>query len=308
MKIVITDKIDFTNDQKSRLKHLGDVDVYDDIPKNEKDIIKRTRNANIITTNWIDITKKVIEESCNLESIVVAAVGYDKVDIKTATEMGIKVSNSPTFCVNAVAEHTFAILFSLLRKVGSSNNELKAGLWKKSDFEGSELTAKTLGIIGYGKIGKRVGEIGNAFDMRILTANSKSTQMEIDSIISASDVISLHVPQQKDTIKLIDERRLQLMKKDAYIVNTARGPIVDQNALYKTLKSRRIAGAALDVFEVEPLDGNVSDKIKKLVNLDNVVATPHIAYKTKESIFRVGEEVIESIEAAVKGKPINVVN
>jgi D-3-phosphoglycerate dehydrogenase len=200
------------------------------------------------------------------------------------------------------------LLLDLLRKVTISNKELKSSLWKKTDFLGTELRGKVLGIIGYGKIGHVVAEIATGFGMTVKTANSKSTAGEIDDLLSTSDIVSLHVPQNEDTAHLIHKDRLNMMKKDAVLVNTARGPVVDQEALYNHLREGRIAGAALDVFEDEPLDGNVGNKILELVMLPNVIATPHIAFNTKEAIYKIGEEVIDNIDAAVKGEPINVVN
>lgn len=308
MKIVITDKIDFTSQQEELLKKLGEVEIYNDVPKVESDIIERIKGANIITTNWLDITTTIIEKTPTLTNIIVAAVGFDKVDIKTASQKGIKVSNSPTFCVNAVAEHTFALLLDLLRMVTMSNVELKSGLWKKTDFLGTELRGKVIGIIGYGKIGHVVAEIATGFGMAVKTADSKSTAGEIDDLLSTSDIVSLHVPQNEDTAHLIHKDRLHMMKKDAVLVNTARGPVVDQEALYDHLREGKIAGAALDVFEDEPTGGSVGESIIELVKLPNVIATPHIAFNTKEAIYKVGEEVIGNIDAAVKGNPINVVN
>lgn len=308
MKIIITDKIDFTDKQEARLRKLADLEIYNDIPKEEGEIIKRVEGAEIITTNWIEITENVIRKTPTLSNIIVSAVGYDKVDIEAASREGIKISNSPTFCVNAVAEHTFALLLDLLRMVTVSNNELKSGLWKKTDFLGTELRGKILGIIGYGKIGHVVSEIATGFGMTVKTVDSKSSKVEINNVFSTSDIISIHVPQNPHTAHLISRDRLRLMKKDAVLVNTARGPVVDQEALYDCLQDGIIAGAALDVFEDEPTDGSVGESILKLVKLPNVLATPHIAFNTKEAIYKIGEEVIENITAAVKGDPINVVN
>ena len=308
MKVIITDSIDFTREQTKRLKSLGKVVVYKDVPSGEKEIIRRIKGAEIITTNWIKISKNVMKNVPTLKNIIVAAIGYDKVDIEFATRKGIKVSNCPDYCVNAVAEHTIALIFALTRNVVNFNSELLRGDWKLMDSIGTEISGKCICCIGRGKIGRKVGNLASNLGMKVCYIHSKTSENEIMKLLSMADIVSLHIPIKEDTKHFMNKERIRMMKKGAYLVNTSRGEVVDQEALYQVIKAEHLAGAALDVFENEPESGRVNREIRKLLKLDNVVATPHVAYKTKESIVRQGDQVIENIMAAIERSPINVVN
>jgi len=173
---------------------------------------------------------------------------------------------------------------------------------------GVELAGKVLAQVGYGNIGKRVVELARGVGMKVAVADSKTTDKKLDEMISKADFISLNVPLTERTEKLIDERRINLMKKGAYFINTARGDIVDQNALYKALADRKIAGAGLDVFMDTPPVGKAPREVIKLASLKNVIVTPHLAFNTKEAGERMGREMLDNVKAIIKGKPINVVN
>lgn len=307
MKIVLPDYIYFTPAHETQLKTLGEVTIYDDIPQPE-DVIKRIAQADIITTAWVDISETIINSNPNLKYIIIPGVGYDAVDLKAATQAGVKVINCPTHNTLAVAEYTLALILVITRKLVAANLNLKSGQWQTQDYVGTELNGKTLGLIGYGNTGRTVANLAKMFGMNINYANSKTPSDQLDDLIATSDILSLHLPVTTQSKHLIDARRLALMKPSAYLINTARGAIVDQQALFNVLKSGKIAGAALDVFENEPVGGTPNNEILELVQLDNVIATPHIAYNTEESAVKLGEELLNNIRACLQGNPINVVN
>lgn len=311
MKIVIPDRIDLIPKHFDIIRSLGSVTVYNDIPKSENEIIRRVRDAEIITANWFKVNRKIIDGAKKLRFIVIPAVGYEWVDVKYATRKGIKVLNCPTHNSASVANLTVGFILAITRKIKAANRSIENGQWIRMPYGGIELEGKTLGLIGYGNIGKRVGTIAKSLGMKIRYANSKTPGAEIDRIIRESDIISLHMPLTDKTRRMIDGRRIGMMKRSAYLINVSRGGIIDQEALLKALKSRQIAGAALDVFENEPFKETktgVPKEIVRLAGMANVITTPHIAYYTKEMYIRMGDEIIADIRSCIKNRPINVVN
>lgn len=313
MKIVFSDYVDLVyvdlaETYLNKLKDLAEVTIYQDIPATESEIVKRISGAEIITVGWINITDSIIKSSPSLKYIIVSGVGYDNVDLATATAAGIKVINSPKHNTLAVAEYTMALILNVTKQIAAANISLKNGSWNTQHYLGIELNGKNLGLIGYGNIAQRVAKFATTFGMNVSYANSQTPASAVDQLIAKADILSLHLPITKQSKHLIDERRLNLMKKSAYLINTARGSIVDQKALLKALTTGRIAGAALDVFENEPLSAKPSTEIIQLSQLNNVVATPHIAYNTEETAVRLSEELLENILACIKGSPINIVN
>lgn len=244
------------------------------------------------------------------------AVGYDNIDVKACEDRGVIVANTPGVLTDAVAEHTFALMMSIMRRVSESDRFTRAGkykAWEPMLLLGSQVKGKTLGIIGLGRIGSGVAErAAKGMGMHILYYDiSKNAAFEkkfnakfasIDSICKRADVITLHVPLLPSTRHLMNTARLKLMKKDAYLINTSRGPIVDEAALTKTLKRNGIAGAALDVFENEP-------KVTPgLARLDNVILTPHTASATIEARSAMAKLAAGAIIAVLQGKtPKNIV-
>ena len=307
MKIVITDKIDIDNAATKKLKDLP-ATVFEDTPKTDEEIISRVKDAEIITANYIDITPSIIDACPKLKYIIVPAVGYEWVDYKYAATKGIKVINSPTHNSLAVAEHAIALLFASVRNLFPAQTSLQAGKWKSRDFRGIELHGKKLGLVGYGNIGKNIEAMAQGLGMKCSYVKSKSTSDELDSLLGESDVVVLCASLNDATRGLIDSRRLGLLKPTAYLVNVARGAIVDQEALMQALRGHKIAGAALDVFADEPLVGEPNDQIVQMSKLPNVIATPHIGYNTQETTVRLGEEIYANIVACMDGRPQNLVN
>jgi len=307
MKVVITDKIDIDSDATEKLKQLP-ATVFEDVPKTNDEIIARIKDAEIVTANYIDITPSIIDACPKLKYIIVPAVGYEWVDYKYAASKGIKVINSPTHNSLAVAEHAIALLFATIRNLYPAQTSLQASKWQSRAFRGIELHGKKVGLIGYGNIGKNIESMAKGLGMDCSYINSTSTPGDIDVLLSNSDVVIVCASLNDATRGLIDARRLSLLKPSAYLVNVARGAIVDQDALMFSLREHKIKGAALDVFADEPLVGEPNGKIVELSKLPNVVTTPHIGYNTEETMRRLGEEIYANIAACLDGKPQNVVN
>jgi phosphoglycerate dehydrogenase-like enzyme len=308
MKIVLPDPIDIPAIDQDKLKSLAEVTVYDDVVNDEAVIIDRIQGAELITAAWVDISERIIQSSPSLRYIVVPGVGYDNIDTQSATAAGIQVINCPTHNTAAVAEYTIALIFAITRRMFAASQSLRAGAWQTERFKGAELRGKKLGLIGYGGIGRQVEKLAIALDMKVSHATSQTSPEAIDQLIADVDILSLHLPLTPKTQYLIDQRRLNLMQPSAYLINTARGAIVDPQALLTTLKQNRIAGAALDVFENEPVGATPNPTIIELAQLDQVIATPHIAYNTNEAAANLGQELIQNITACIQGHPINVVN
>lgn len=306
MKAVIPDHIVMSDTVRSRLLEL-DVVIHDDTP-NQDQLIERIRDAELITVNYFDMTKELIDAAPKLRYIVVPAVGFEWVDYRYAAQKGIKVLNCPTFNGAAVAEHALALLLALRRRILEANISLRAGEWKPKEFVASELAGKQLGIIGYGKIGKQVGKLAEAFGMDVSGIGSKATTEEWDTLLSQSDVLCVVLPTTESTHHIIDAAKLAKTKPGAMLINVGRGVTIDTDALIHALQSGQLAGAGIDVFENEPMDGTIPSTITSLSALPNVVATPHIAYNTKEAAHRLGDELVENIKACIAGQPTNVVN
>lgn len=229
----------------------------------------------------------VIARATHLKLIVRVGSGVDNIDTDAAAARGIDVQSSPESLVESVAEDVLGMMLALARGTVSADASMKAGRWEKASFVGVELRGKTLGIVGMGRIGTRVGEIAKALGMSLLgydvvevageTLDSLGCKMvDLDALFASSDFITLHVPLTPETRHLVDGRRLSLMKRTAFIVNTARGAVIDEAALIKALEAQEVAGAGLDVFEAEP-------KVTAVVNAPNTITTPHIGGQTEDA-------------------------
>ena len=254
----------------------------------------------VIVRSATKLTKEVIDVTNKLKLIVRGGVGVDNIDVKAAEAKGIKVMNTPSASTPSVAEHTFALLLSLIRSIPQTDNSMKAGKWEKKKFEGVELYNKTLGLIGSGRIGLSVAKKAQAFDMKVIAydpyADEKTLKKHgvtlvksVDELIKEADVISLHIPKTEETKNILNKERIDKMKNGAIIVNAARGGVVDEAALYEALKSGKLFGAALDVFAAEPPENS------PLLTLPNVVLAPHIGAATKEAQDRIGIEAAKTV-------------
>ncbi|MGD9395207.1 MAG: hydroxyacid dehydrogenase [Candidatus Thorarchaeota archaeon] len=258
----------------------------------------------VVVRSATKITREVIEAADNLKLVVRAGVGLDNVDQEAAKANGVEVQNTPEAPTVSVAELVLALMFALARNVTQADSSMKDERWEKKKLAGTELWNKILGIIGFGRIGYEVAARAKAFDMDILCydvldiekvcADLGTRPCGIDELIANADYITLHVPLVPQTRGLIGEKEFKKMKKTAYLINTARGGVVDERALLKALNDGDIAGAALDVFENEPpLDW-------ELVKHPKLVATPHLASSTKEAQVRVGELTADRVIAGLK--------
>ena len=267
----------------------------------------------IIIRSQTKLTKDIIMAASKLKIIGRAGVGLDNVDIESATKKGVIVMNAPGGNTISTCEHTMAMILSLARKIPFGHSSLKRRLWERPKFKGRELYSKTLGIIGLGRIGKEVAKRAIAFGMKVTAydpfispaaAESLGIKtMELDKLIAGADIITVHTPLTNETRGLISQRQLSLMKPQTLLINCARGGIIDDDALYTALKDKKIAGAALDVFDHEPpIDS-------KLIELDNVVVTPHLGASTQEAQVNVAVEIAHCIKDALNGQAIrNAVN
>lgn len=268
----------------------------------------------IIIRSATRMTKEIIEAAGDLKVIGRAGIGVDNVDVKAATKKGVIVANAPQSNIVAAAEHTIGLLLAQSRNIPQAHGSLKAGRWERSSFGGVELADKTLGVIGFGRIGVLVAQRAKGLHMKVVAYDpfvsaARFAELgvegvdKIDNLYKAADFITVHLPRSPETIGFVDEAAFRKMKKGVRIVNCARGGIVKEEALVKALKSGRVAGAAVDVFEKEPPVGN------PLLDFDSVVVTPHLGASTIEAQDRAGTIIAEQVAAALKNQFVsNAVN
>ncbi|NJD98462.1 hydroxyacid dehydrogenase [Thermococcus sp. LS1] len=288
------------------LKNAGFEVVYEEYPDENK-LIELAKDVEaIIVRSKPKVTRKVIEAAPKFKVIGRAGVGLDNIDLEAAKERGIKVVNSPAASSRSVAELTVALMFAVARKIAFADRKMREGVWAKKQCMGIELEGKTIGIVGFGRIGYNVAKIAKALGMNVLLYDPYPNEerakevggkfVSLEELLKESDVVTLHVPLIDATYHLINEERLKLMKPTAIIINAARGAVIDTEALVKALEEGWIAGAGLDVFEEEPLpEGH------PLTKFDNVVLTPHIGASTVEAQMRAGVQVAEQIVEILKG-------
>lgn len=293
----------------AELEKLGELTVYDFSEPAEA--AERMADAEIVLTNKTVITREMIESHPHLRMIGVLATGFNVVDTVAAAERHIPVCNVPSYATDAVAQYTFALLLELCHRVGAHNQAVQEGRWTQGrefcfwDYPQIELSGKTMGLIGYGRIGKAVERIARAFDMTVLhtTPSGREGSVSLDEVLRQSDVISLHCPLTKENRHLISHETIAKMKPGVLLINTGRGPLVDEAALREALLNGHVAGAAMDVTEQEPIPAD-----SPLLGLDNCLITPHIAWAAKEARQRLMNTVVENVRAFLQGSPVNVVN
>jgi len=316
MKIFVTRKIPEAGLDLLRKEHEVEVNSYNRV-LNKKEIIKGLKGKDgLLCLLTDDIDEEVIRSEPRLKMIASYAVGYDNIDVKTATELGIPVSNTPGVLTDATAEMAWALLFSIARRIVEGDNFSRAGKFKGWDpllLLGQDIANRTLGVIGTGRIGTAFALKSKGFNMKVLYVDNKKNEklerelgakkVDLDELLKQSDFVSLHVPLLPSTYHLISEKQLHMMKKNAILINTSRGPVIDERALIKALKEKWIFGAGLDVYENEP---EIPEGLKKL---DNVVLQPHSASATVTS--RTGMAIIaaKNMLSGLKGEiPPNCVN
>lgn len=294
---------------------LGELEVHDRTPPRE--VVARASGAGCVLTNKTPISAEAIAQLPDLRYIGVLATGYNIVDVVAARAKGVPVTNVPAYGTSSVAQMTFALILELAQQAGHHARTVKEGRWGRSldfcywDHSLVELDGLTLGIVGLGRIGGAVAKLGQAFGMRVLACSSKPDRVSfdgiefcgIDELFSRSDVVSLHCPLTPATRELVNSERLRRMKPSAFLVNTSRGPLIEESALADALHGGRLAGAALDVLSTEPpLEGN------PLIGAPRCLITPHLAWATRAARGRLMSVAVQNLEAFLSGKAQNVVN
>ena len=310
MKIVVPDDFPLIlsgTRAEPQLRALGDVAIYTERGANdEAELIRRVRDADVALSlrAYSRFTKRVLDECPSLRMISIWGTGTDNVDLDACRERGIAVANTPGVNANSVAEHTLALMLAVTRQIPSMDRGVRAGQWPRALLV--QLEGKTLGVIGLGAIGRRVATLASAFGMRVLAstwgpddgraASAGARHVAMETLLRESDIVSVHLRLSAETSGILDRERIALMKPTAFLVNTARGALVDRDALVAALRDGRIAGAGLDVFHEEPIRAD-----DPLLSLPNVVLTPHNAGTTAEVIDTGLERAVENVARFVEG-------
>jgi D-3-phosphoglycerate dehydrogenase len=290
------------------LKSKFDVDVRTDLTPDQL-VAEIPAYDALIVRSATRATREVVEAGVNLKIIGRAGVGVDNVDVDAATERGIIVCNAPTSNIVSAAEQTMALMLAMARKTPQANASMKQGKWERSKFTGAELYEKTLAIFGLGRIGSLVAERARSFGMNLIgfdpyISEARANEMgitiyeNVDEILAKADFITVHLPKTKETIGMFNAAAFGKMKDGVYLVNTARGGIYEMDALADALRSGKVAGAAIDVFEVEPCTDS------PLIEFDNAILTPHLGASTSEAQDRAGEQIAEFVAAGLEGKMV----
>jgi glycerate dehydrogenase len=310
-----TDSLDIKDLDWGRLEGTG-VSLTRHTATAARQTAKRIQNANIVISNKVIIDESMLIEAPDLRLICVAATGTNNVDLEACKSRGIVVCNVRDYATPSVVQHTFSLILSLTNHLPAYREAIHAGGWSRSEqfclleYPISELNGKTLGIVGYGVLGQTVARLGEAFGMNILIANRPGQEVlangrvSMESLLRESDIISLHCPLAENTRNLIGPGEFRQMKANAILINTARGGIVDEEALLAALDSGSIAGAGIDVLAIEPPPASTPLLTRSLPNL---IVTPHIAWSSQEARQRLLDQIADNITAYLTGTPRNIV-
>lgn len=292
MRILIADQME--EEVVAGLRTLGEVDYK------PNDLRAALKDANVlIVRSATTVTKELIVDAHHLKIVARAGVGLDNIDQEACEQKGVKIINTPSASTNAVAELALGLMIGAMRNVQKAHHQMKNGKWEKKVLVGREIESKTLGIIGYGRIGAMLGKKAHALGMSIIAYNPTPRYddglvrfVELDELLAEADVISLHAALTDETLNIINKENIAKMKDGVFIVNAARGEMIDDEALYENCKSGKIAGAALDVYREEPYKG-------KLLELENVYFTPHLGASTKEAQVKIGQELLRLLKTEI---------
>ena len=316
MKIVVVDGYTMNPGDLSwdALRRLGECDVYEQSTPAEN--LTRCKDADIAVTNKVVFDAQTLDRLGRLKCIVVSATGYNVIDTKAAADKGIVVCNVPAYATESVAQMVFALLLELTQRVAHHAETVRQGRWATCenfcywDFPLVELAGLTMGIVGFGHTGRAAARLARAFGMKVLVYDvfrpepddPEVALADLETVLAESDVVSLHCPLTSENEGMIDTARIATMKKTAFLINTARGPLVNERDLADALNADRIAGAGLDVLSVEPAGAD-----NPLLTAKNCYITPHIAWATRSSRARLMRTAVDNISAFIEGKPRNVV-
>lgn len=297
-----------------KLLALGNCSIYDRTAS--ESIVEEASEAELVLSNKAVLSREVIEALPKLKYIGVMATGYNVVDVEAAREREIIVTNVPIYGTASVAQMVFAHVLRFAQRVDGHSQAVHTGRWSSAmdwcfwDSPQVELVGKKLGIVGFGRIGRATAKLADAFGMQVLVSTrrpgelpSYATRVDLDTLFSDSDILSLHCPLTDETAGLVDATRLRQMKPSALLINTSRGPLIDEAALADALRHGEIAGAGLDVLSVEPPPAD-----HPLLGIENCIITPHIAWATRSARGRLLDTVVENVAAFLSGQPQNVVS
>ncbi len=318
MKLVVLERNSAGTDvDVSCFEKFGEVEYYPNTVA--ENTAQRVRDADIIMANKAPLNETTLKDAPNVKLICLLATGFDNVDLAYCKSRGIKVTNVVNYCTSTVAQHTLLLALALSEKLAFYDNYVKSGTYSTQDrfsnFDRAfyDLEGKTWGIVGMGTIGRRVAGLAKAFGCKVIfySASGKSTctdyeRVEFDTLLQESDILSLHCPLSDRTRGLIDKDALLKMKETAILVNVARGPVVDTQALYDALIANQIAGAGLDVLEREPMTKD--NPLAQIKDSTKLIITPHMAWASVESRTHMVQEVVKNIEAFLAGEDRNVVS
>ncbi len=317
LKIVYLDRVTAGPiNLKERFSKYGEYIEYGDTDSSEID--ERIKDVDVVITTRIKLRKKQFEKAEKLKLILVTATGFNHIDVKSANEFGIKVANVSGYSTNSVAQLAITFLLNGLTPVNRYYDEVKDGKWMDitvPDYQKypiDDVNGKILGIVGFGNIGKRVAQVAEILGMEVMVAkntekdNAKTGSViekdgflryDLDEVLEKCDILTLHVPLTDSTRNLINLEKMKKMKKSAVILNLARGPVINQEDLYFALKNKTIKSAAIDVTSVEPIEKN-----SKLFQLDNILITPHIAWKSEKSMIKLMDDVEKNLKLFLEGR------
>jgi len=299
------------------LSELGDLTVYDRTGSVSEDIVSAIGDAEIIFTNKTPLQAEVLKKATSVKYIGVLATGFNVVDISAAKSLGITVTNVPAYSTDSVAQLTFALLLEICHHAGAHSESVKNGQWSRNidfcywNYDLIELSGKTLGIIGFGRIGQKVAQIADAFGMKVIAydptarvpENLNASLVPFDELLRRSDIISLHCPLTDVTKGIINRDTISKMKDGVMVINTARGPLVSEADLRDALESGKVAAAGVDVVSAEPIPAD-----NPLLTARNIIITPHIAWAPKAARSRLMQVAVDNLKAYLSGKPENVVS
>jgi len=304
--ILVTRKLPST--VLTKLEAVGDVDLYaGDMTMPHDELRSRIVGKRAVVTMITEqIDKGVLDVAADLKIVANVAVGYNNIDVASARSRGVIVTNTPDVLTESVADFTWALILGITRRLAEGDRLIRRQGWKGWAFDfmlGTELRGKQLGLVGYGRIARAVAARASAFGVRVVCSSrrdgehSSVGQLSLDRLLNTSDIVSLHVPLTPETKHLIDKKALTRMKRSAYLINTSRGPVIDEEALAWALEHRLLAGAALDVYEREP------DVHPSLLNLENVLLVPHLGSGTVETRTAMADLAVANVVAVLSGKP-----
>lgn len=303
----------------STIEKYGRLTVYEETPHEDVELIKeRIQDVDVLITNKVPLTEDILKSAEHLKYVIISATGYNNINLEAANDLNILVSHIPAYSTESVVQHTLALLLQVTNQVSHYDEAVRKGRWEESDwtiYDRSnpliELSGKTIGIIGFGAIGQAFGQVARQLGMDVLAYNRSENSagreianyVTLEQLYNKSDIISLHIPLSPDTEEMINQKAINQMKDKVILINTSRGPLLNESDVAEALNSGKIQAIGVDVLSEEPMDKN-----NPLKEAKNTFITPHIAWATKESRGRLLSIISDNLEAFKQGKPINIIS